>query len=354
MFLASVPARWEDISPAWMTSVLAAEFPGVEVASVSVSAEDTGTNRRGRARLTYQRGQGPETVFLKGHSPDHMDVHLRNGNFFLESRLLASKVDLGVERPKTYAALWARQPPAFLVVMEDVVARGGDPLDATRPMNVKQVADGLRSLARMHSRFWSFDASSHPHLNWVETWAAHEGWQVGLRARIPIGLNRGASFLPPEVSALTGDQVVALWARYVSTLSGGPQTLLHADAHIGNTYALPGDRIGFLDWQVVRSGEWSQDVGYFLVSALTEEDRRRHERSLIETYREALDVPSGERPSAEDAWNRYCASAAYGQAIWLSTLGTDGWQSRAVCELLARRFATAFVELDTMSALAQV
>ena len=45
------------------------------------------------------------------------------------------------------------------------------------------------------------------------------------------------------------------------------------------------------------------------------------------------------------------ALAIYGLTIWLSTLGTDGWQSRAVCEALADRFAAAFVELDTLGAL---
>src|SRR3546814_18553006 len=50
----------------------------------------------------------------------------------------------------------------------------------------------------------------------------------------------------------------------------------------------------------------------------------------------------------------YRASAAYGLAIWLSTLGTDGYQSRAISLALAQRYAAAFVELDTVSALAQL
>jgi aminoglycoside phosphotransferase (APT) family kinase protein len=128
-------------------------------------------------------------------------------------------------------------------------------------------------------------------------------------------------------------------------------TLLHGDAHIGNTYVLPNGDVGFLDWQVVRRGEWSQDAGYFLISALTEQDRRAHERYLLEEYRCRLDVPSGERPSAQVAWERYRATPAYGLAIWLSTLGTDGYQLREVSTTLSQRFASAFLELDTLSAL---
>jgi hypothetical protein len=51
---------------------------------------------------------------------------------------------------------------------------------------------------------------------------------------------------------------------------------------------LSDDEVGFLDWQVFRRGEWSQDVGYFLISALAEEDRRKNEGALLEEYRNAL------------------------------------------------------------------
>jgi aminoglycoside phosphotransferase (APT) family kinase protein len=174
---------------------------------------------------------------------------------------------------------------------------------------------------------------------------------VGLKRRVPTGLERAAGLIPDEVSQYTGDEIVALWARYVDSLTNGPMTLLHGDAHIGNTYVLPDDQVGFLDWQVVRRGNWSQDVAYFLVGALTESDRRAHDGALIEEYRSALDVPRDELPTKDEAWLRYRACAAYGLAIWLSTLGTDGWQSREVCEDLARRYAAACVELESTAAL---
>ncbi len=127
--------------------------------------------------------------------------------------------------------------------------------------------------------------------------------------------------------------------------------MLHGDAHIGNTYVLPDESVGFLDWQVVRLGEWSQDAGYFLISSLTMEDRCAHEKELIEGYRQALEVPEGQRPTSEQAWLRYRASVAYGLAIWLSTLGSDGYQRRDVSLALAQRFGAAFVELETLAAL---
>lgn len=347
-----VPERWEQISPAWVNAALAQRHPDTCVDRVDIVRRDDGTNRRVVLGLHYAHGAGPDTLFLKSNDPAHRSVHLRNGNLYNEAQLFGSGVSLPVEHPLVYKAIADRREASFLLVMEDLTRRAADPRDATRPLSVEQVAAGLRGLAQLHSRYWGFTDQSEPGLAWVQTWAPTEGWQVGLKKRIPIGLQRASGLLPDAVLQYSGDQIVELWARYVTSLSRAPMTLLHGDAHIGNTYVLPNGDVGFLDWQVVRRGEWSQDVGYFLVGSLTEEDRRRHERQLLDVYRQALDIPPEQLPSAEQMWRRYRAAAAYGLAIWLSTLGTDGWQSPTISTALARRYANAFIELDTMSALA--
>ena len=275
-----------------MTAAIASHHPDARVADVAILTIDDGTNRRARFGLSYASGSGPASVFLKAHAPGHRIVHLRNGNLFNEARLFASGVTLPVDHPLVYKSIVDYLRLDFLLVMEDLTRRGADPRDATRPMTVEQVAHGLRGLARLHSRYWGLSRNTHPQLRWVKTWKPGKGWQVGLRKRIPIGLERGAQTLPLKWAELDGDDIVNMWSRYVGTLSRGPMTLLHGDAHIGNTYVLPDGDVGFLDWQVLRRGNWSQDVGYFLVSALTEEDRRSHESALLEVYRGALEVPA--------------------------------------------------------------
>lgn len=346
----SIPADWGDVTPAWMTAALADGCPGAEVAAVELVHRDDGTNRRARFRLTYAAGTGPEVVFVKAEG-EHRLVHQRNGNLFNEADLLAADVLLPVDHPLPYCVLVDRPGLDHLIVMEDVTRRGADPRDGTRPMTVDQVACGLRGLARLHSRYWGFTAQTHPALAWVQTWEVTEGFASGLARRVPTGLERGAHGLPRAVRALDGDRIVDLWSRYVDTLDREPVTLLHGDAHIGNTYVLPDGDVGFLDWQVVRRGRWSQDVGYFLVGSLVVDDRRRHERDLLSVYLDALEVPAGQRPTPEDAWLEHRGSAAYGLAIWLSTLGTDGYQRRDVSQVLAERYAAAFVDLDAAGAL---
>ena len=79
-----------------------------------------------------------------------------------EPRLFTSGVELPLDHPTVYTALIDEDRSDFLMIMEDVVARGADPRDSTRPMSIDQVADGVRGLARMHSRFWGARLTGSP------------------------------------------------------------------------------------------------------------------------------------------------------------------------------------------------
>jgi hypothetical protein len=344
----TIPRRWSDVSAQWMTAVLSERFPGAVVTAATLRWISEGTNRRARFALQYGAGSGPGIVFVKAEG-DHREVHARNGNLFNESRIFASGTRLPLDHPDPYGVVIDEPALDWLVVMEDVTLRGGDPRDSTRPLAIDQVARGMHGLARLHRAYRGFTAADCPSLAWVQRWEPTAGFHLALRKRVPLGLERAAGLLPDAVARMSADEIVDLWVRYVALLGHDP-TLLHADAHIGNTYLLPDGDVGFLDWQVVRRGHWSQDVGYFLQGALTTVDRRSGERELIASYLSELD--DGASPgSHRDGWRWYRASAAYGLAIWLSTLGTDGYQPHDVSRPLVARYAAAFVELDTLAAL---
>jgi hypothetical protein len=65
-------------------------------------------------------------------------------------------------------------------------ARGADPRDATRPLTIDQAANGLRGLARLHSRFWGERGVRERALDWL---APYKLWP-GLAPAIPISLER--------------------------------------------------------------------------------------------------------------------------------------------------------------------
>ena len=343
----AIPARWEDLTAGWFTDALRPRFPGIEIETAALVWTSDGTNRRARFALRYRFGDGPVVVFVKAEGA-HREAHARNGNLFNEPYLLRSGVELPIEHAVAYAVVVDEAALDWIIVMEDITQRGGDPRDSLRPLTVAQATDGVLGLARLHRAHWA--ATARPELAWLQTWAPTEGFSSGLRRRSPDGLRRSGRSLPETVARLGGDGVVDLWCRYVALLSTEPTTLLHADAHVGNCYVLPDDSVGFLDWQVARRGNWSQDVGCFLHGAVTETDRRAVERDVLAAYLDALDRGVG----LDDAWLWYRASAVYGLAIWLSTLGTDGYQPHDVSLALVRRYAAAFDDLDALGAIGEL
>jgi len=345
-----IPAEWSAVSPEWMTAALSASFPGIEVNGVVVELIDDGTNRRARLGLSYARGSGPATVFAKASDLEHAAVNARTGGVFNEPRLFASGVSLPIEHPAVYFTQIDELRLDFIMVMEDIRARGCDPRDATRPMTAAQVGSGVGALARLHSTFWGDRLHRHSALAWVEPFVAWRGMATG----IDIGLERAGERIPAEARRLTGKEIMRdVWVPFVGTLAHGGQTLLHGDAHIGNTYVRPDDEVGFLDWQVVRRGNPSVDLGYFLQGACTVENRRIAEQDLVDTYCAALELAAEERPTSEEMWLRYRASAAHGLALWLVTAASD-WQRADVSLALAERYAAAFVDLDASSAIKEL
>jgi aminoglycoside phosphotransferase (APT) family kinase protein len=344
----TIPTDWDALSPAWMTAALARSFPGAVVGGVEVLLRDDGTNRRGRFSLTYARGAGPATVFLKAPDPAHAEMNARMGGLFNEPSRFRSGVPLAVDHPAVYLSLIDEANLDFLIVMEDIAARGGDPRNSLRPLTVEQAANGVRGLARLHSTYWGDRLKNEDALSWVEPFRAWTGMATG----IDIGIKRAGETIPAVVQELSGEQIEGdLWAKYLATVNDVAPTLLHGDPHIGNTCVLPDDDVGFLDWQVLRRGSFSLDLGYFLQGAVTVDDRRASEKQLVDEYHAALELSDAERPSRAETWLRYRASVAHGLTMWLATAASNTWQRPEVSLALAQRYAAAFEDLDTMSAI---
>jgi Phosphotransferase enzyme family len=348
----AVPKSWEDVTAAWLTTALARDFPGAVVDAVTVQMRDDGTNRRARLGVRYVQGTGPATVFVKAVDPGHKEMIKYTSGLLHEPRLFTAGVGLPLEHPAVYAAPIDEAAEDFMLVMEDLTARGADPRDATRPLTVDQAASGVRGLARLHGAFWG-DRLARPELDWLEPFLPWDGMQY---APLPAALERLGDDAPASVQALTIDHLVeGIWKPFIRTLTvpGVPATLLHGDPHIGNTYLTPGGDIGFLDWQVARWGNFAVDLGYFLQGALITEDRRTHERELLDVYRDSLGLPAGELPSADEIWLRYRASVAHGLTTWLATASAgELWQRPDIALALAQRYSAAYEDLNTAEALA--
>lgn len=338
------PRTWSEVTPAWMTRALGSRFPGACVSEAYVDGVAAGTNSRATVRLSYATGSGPARVFVKREGSLVNRLALTAlGAREAEARLAQADPELPLEHPAFFASAVDRRRLATVVVMEDVTLRGARPHAATEALTVGQVASGLAGLARLHAAYWCRPVTGA--LAFVRPWRLGPAWGpvawggfVHARHRLTtlgLDLPRGAS---PAVIA----RDFRGWARVAAS---GPQTLLHGDPHPGNTYTLPDGTTGFYDWQLVRSGSWAHDVGYFLVSSLTVADRRAAERELLAGYLRQLATAGAPAPAAVDAWLLYRRTPVYGLGAWLQTLAGGGFQPTEVCLATIERFVAAYADL---------
>ncbi len=340
-----VPHAWPDLTPAWMSEALSRSFPGAVVDRVEISDLADGTNRRARALLGYRAGPGPASVFVKreGRMLNRLAL-LALGAWDAEARLFASGVALPIEHPVPYAAAVDRHRLATVVVMEDVTLRAGQANDATLPLSPEEVRSGLRGLARLHAAYWGRRVPAA--IGFLRPWRLGRRWAPVSLASLARGVrlvrsHGSAGILPMGVTATELERGFRGWS---SIAASGPQTVLHGDPHPGNTYGLPGEETGFYDWQLVRMGNWSHDVGYFIASSLGIAERRAHERELLERYLGELARADGSPPNRDDAWSLYRRTPAYGLGTWLHTLSGGGFQPVDQCLVVIERFASAYVD----------
>lgn len=330
-----------------MTVALSARAPGARVRSVDIDVLEAGTNARARAVLSYSRGAGPPSVFVKcAGSAGHRLALLALGALTVEARLADSGLRLPIEHPVPYGAGMDRRRLATVVVMDDVVAAGGSPNTGTVPLTVADVSSGLEGLARLHAAYWAHLPSS---LGFLRPWRLGHAWSLVSKASLARGRRRLSelSARPRMPRGLRVGHLGDQFRRSAVLASTGEQTMLHGDPHPGNTYVPAGGGTGFLDWQLARTGHWSHDVGYFLVGSLGVTDRRDDERRLLAGYLDALGRAGVRPPDWDAAWARYRATPAFGLATWLHTLSFGSFQPPDACLALLERFATAYEDLET-------
>jgi aminoglycoside phosphotransferase (APT) family kinase protein len=125
-----------------------------------------------------------------------------------------------------------------------------------------------------------------------------------------------------------------------------PWSVIHGDAHVGNIF-LDGDgRPALLDWQLVQRGPWYLDVGYHVASALTVDDRRRHEDDLVRHYLDRLAAGGVDTPTWDDAWRGIRRGMLHGFYLWSITQKVDP----RVTTLLLERLGTAAADHDAFGA----
>jgi hypothetical protein len=238
--------------------------------------------------------------------------------------------------------------------MEDLRTRGARLGIATEAVTVDEVAAVLRTLASLHASCWGRPdiATMFPWLDPPQDSVFVRFWcEAGpkLARRHLVGQHRGRVV---GDRSWVHDRVWKAFGGLIADLATGPQTVLHGDVHVGNTYYVPppsGDtssRGGILDWQLMLRGNWSVDVAYVVMTGLDPATRAAHERSLLRGYLRDLAALGIEPPADGEAWDRYRASAVWGVVMWLVT--PQGVHSDEVQDVSLERCIVATEELDAL------
>ncbi|MET0661215.1 MAG: phosphotransferase [Steroidobacteraceae bacterium] len=338
----------QTFSSEWLTQALSRHWPGSIVESAKADSVTIGTTNHYRVHLKYARGAGPASIFIKIQGRLGKRVLLSTMGLLTPETLLQGSVErVPIETPAVYAVAINRMKLDSLIVMEDLTLRGATMNIVTKPFPLERIYRGLDQLARMHGRYWN---SIPPTLRGVKPWKMLFGWRTlallgGLQG-VPKMRKYGViDVIPPELQVWSS--CMWLTKKAIELSSQGPQTLIHGDTHVGNTYNLPNGDLGFVDWQCVHQGSWSRDIAYFMMCGLDVEDRRRHERDMLRYYLDALAKAGGTPPAWNDLWDAYRNAPAYGLVAWISTLAGDDYQPDAVNLRYIERFGAAYKDLET-------
>jgi len=345
----SMPKTAHDVTPEWMATALGLRSGDVE--RVTVADEHHGTASRARLSLGYRTpGLGPETVFLKFAPNAYV------GRLFLNALGLGER-EIGVYRqvlgelphiaPKGYVAQWDRRYGRGVLVIEDLTARGcrlNDVRSACPPQDASRV---LATLARVHARYWN-----SPRFQGDLRRLTNSGAQRAIAEQVKAtALKRSIGGVPQDVQRAA--RVLDRRGEAVDTFWGSlPGTLTHGDTHLGNIFFNPDGSAGFFDWQVATRGPAIRDVAYFLVSSLSPDVARSHERGLLDEYRQRLVECGGPDLDSRTLWDMYRAAAThfYVGAVVTAAFG-DRLQAGDIARVGVQRAVAAVTSLDSFGVL---
>ena len=329
-----VPGTVRDITDEWLTGWLCRGVPGACVTSFSIPGGSAGTSTRAALRVTYNaegsRAGLPTELFMKLASSYRQRVLLGSADaqrgevvFFTTLR---PKIDM--ETPRGFGGAIDERSWKSVVLMEDIAAtKGASFVEPVHPLERTQVEDLVENLARMHGTMWE-----HPDLRALPKTPVDHFRIISsfldMRKRCQVGMERAKAVISPRIYG----QADRLWegTRRALELATNslPRTLLHGDAHVGQSYVTADGRMGWTDWQLAMQGGWAYDFAYFVSSACEPENRREWDRDLLELYLERLTEHGGKPPATEEAWRAYCQQLFYPWSAWAFTIGRAAYQPR--------------------------
>ena len=364
---APFPFRADDLTLAAMNDVVHTLHPKVDVAHFEVretflfGSGQVSTAGRIALNVTYE-GEGaaelPREVVLKVVRPELGALPLYANEVSFYTRL---RPELGahVETPRCVGGIHDATTGTFGLALEDLRARGATFSNVKTPHSIADMHSLLGSAARLHAGYWESPRFATD-LRWVQTHVDGELHAFFEHPDLVPALIRqqvvDVQFKRELVQSIgqTPDTLHAQVRRVQAHQALLPRTIVHGDMHAGNTYRLPDGTGGLVDWQLSVRGFCMHDVTYLLITGLSVEQRRRHERELLAYYLDRLRAAGvGSAPDPDAAFLEYRRAVAWCVYVgWLTTpIENYGWEITVMNHV---RLLTAYRDLETAAAIASL
>lgn len=337
----------------WLGALMANKYPGVAAKTLEVVQLFDSHTTKLRLVVDWNdagRTAGlPRNLCIKSNWSGgfaNVDIHALEARFyhFLTDTLTAPTATC-------YYADWDDDGTGQgVIVLEDLVDRGGTFGHSTQHVGVDGIASSLADLATLHAGLWDSPLITPEAAPWLPTsmevpvdydqvrimwhWIEENLKDPNFRAIAP------KHYLDdPRRVERAFDRLVAHERAFQA-----PYCIILGDCHQGNTYILPSGERLWLDWQLGRRGRPWRDLTYFTVGSLTIEERRESHRDLIAHYRDCLIKEGATNVIGLDAiWEQVRRWVMYGIQAWVANM--DYWGQNGLP--MNERFFAAGEELDT-------
>lgn len=331
-----------EISGEWLARVL-----GLDAVTLT-SVERIGTGQMSQShRVAFSTGAGIGSVVVKQASDDETSrgTGVRMGAYYREVAFyqhLADRIEGPV--PHCHLAVYDEVEGWFTLVLEDMAyAVQGDQITGC---SVEQARVALRELAAVHAPVFNDLGTS------TQDWLNLPNPLTGdlLAMLLPGFLERYGDRVAPEHAEVCRRFVASADAWYADRRP--PLGLVHGDFRLDNLL-FTDQGCTVVDWQTVTWGPAMLDLAYFLGGGLTSEDRRTHERELVEGYHRELVARGVQNFSLEECWEEYRRQVFLGLVMVIAPAMVVVQTERGdeMFMVLLERFCQQIVDLESLELL---
>lgn len=299
----------DDVTADWLSNVLAqAGYSGV---ISNFTKKNIGTGQVGqnvRFDLSFKGDHdAPKSIVGKfaSSNPESREAGVSQLTYKREANFYKYiKPTVEIQTPRVFYVDINYDTHAFVLMMEDLApAAQGDQLTGC---NVDQAAIAMDEIAKLHGPRWGDTRLDD--VDWLSgSKKASSLLDQELYTFFWNGFKERYAERLTKQEVDLGEEFSTHFDRYVAGYDG-PRCVTHGDYRLDNMMfgtAEGGYPLAVVDWQTVGYGPGASDVSYFIGAGLLTEDRRDHERTLVQQYHEGLCAFGVDDYTFDKLWSDY-------------------------------------------------